>query len=342
MNHSRYLSITSAIPLVFVLSACGGGAGGPGGVGGQTTGFTSSQVLTAYKSTEAKDDTKKIADAQEDGIEGYGVATDDAAKSAVASTAGTYVIGKVQKNGDDKLTITVGGKEYKLSGGKSGNTGQLDLAYTAYGNTAHSSADGGGGDTNPNNGAYVLNAKYTSLAAFIKGGGTWSEIGHEDDEWNIPDMEGYGMIVTGLQTPKANMPTETAKNKGEYYYASIDSYGSGNFGASGSFDMTADFGNDTLTGYARVIGGIGDPDDPDHTEFNGTIDGNQFHGTTKDIADHTKVDYSGMTGTFAGGFYGPNAEEIAGVGTGTAKPENFLDPAADVSMAFVGRKKDTP
>jgi hypothetical protein len=339
MNYSGYLSITSAIPLAFVLSACGGGAGGPGGAGGQTTGFTSSKVLTAYAQTEAKDGTKTIDDAQKDGIEGYGVATDDAAKSAVVATAGTYVIGKVQKDGSDKLTITVGGKEYKLSGGQNNTTGQPGLAYTAYGNTAHSQAATGAGDTDPNNGAYVLNGQYTSLAAFIKGGGTWHEIGDEDDEWNIPDMEGYGMIVTGLQTPKENMPSQTANYHGEYYYASVDSSGDGNFGASGSFDMTADFGDSKLTGRARVIGGHGAPDDPDHTEFTGTIHGNQFDGTTKNIAA-AGAGYSGMDGTFAGGFYGPNAEEIAGVGTGTAKPENFGDPA-DVSMAFVG-KKQTP
>jgi hypothetical protein len=333
MNYSGYMVAATAIALAFGVAGCGStGSSSPSGSSTGSQAAASKDIIGKYTVTEA-DGTTDIDSAQKStagdgGIAGFGVAT--AGATSAVQTAGTYVLGNVQKIGDYTLKIKVGGQEYTLTGGTAGTTGQNGWAYTAYGNTSRSSAPG------ERNGAFLLNTENASLAMFTKGGDAWEEVGVEDDEWTIPNMEGYGMIVTGLQTPKENLPTETAKYKGEYYYAAVASDGTsdsiGTFGASGSFDMTADFGTNKLTGYARVIGGGGAPDDHDHTEFNGTIDGNQFYGTTKRLTD------VGMNGQFAGGFYGTNAQEIAGVGYGKAQPEQ-LGQEVDASMAFIGKKQ---
>lgn len=336
MNHSRYLSITSAVPLVFVLSACGGGAGGPGGVGGQTTGFTSSQVLTAYKSTEATaGGPPSINAAQQEagGIQGFGAAT--AGATSAVSTVGTYVVGNIDRSQTNTLKIKVGEKEYTLTQGDAGTT-DSGHEWFAYGNTAHTSTD-------DSKGAYVLNSDYVSLAAFTKGG-KWQPVdpsvdpGNEDDEWTIPDMEGYGMIVTGLQTPVDNLPKQTADYHGDYYFAGINSDdGEGTFGASGEFDMTANFETNKLTGSAKVYGAA----EPVHTIFDANISGSQFSGTA------TRKYATGLNGQLAGAFYGPNAEEIAGVAVGKAQPQQmWADPTdsttareIDVSAVFIGEKQ---
>lgn len=49
MKHSRYWSTTSAIPLAFLLSACGGGSGGPGAPGGTFLGFTKIEPNSTVK-----------------------------------------------------------------------------------------------------------------------------------------------------------------------------------------------------------------------------------------------------------------------------------------------------
>jgi len=322
---------TAAIALAFGVAGCSSS-----GSSGSSAGLTPAQkVLAAYTPIEATAGGPSINDAQKKagGIQGFGAAT--AGATSAASTVGTYVVGNVDRSQANTLKITVGEKEYTLTQGETGTT-TGGHEWFAYGNTAHTGTD-------PSKGAYVLNSDYVSLAAFTKGE-KWQPVdpsvdpGNEDDEWTIPNMEGYGMIVTGLQTPVDHLPKQTANYHGDYYFAGINpDDGEGTFGASGEFDMTANFETNKLTGSAKVYGAA----EPVHTTFDANISGSQFSGTA------TRQYTTGMNGQLAGAFYGPNAEEIAGVAIGKAQPQQmWTDPAdpttareIDVSAVFIGEKQ---
>jgi len=90
-------------------------------------------------------------------------------------------------------------------------------------------------------------------------------------------------------------------------------------GEVGTFSATADFGaRQEVTGTLRNNTG------QTAARLNGDIEGNQFTGTLSDTT-------SSRLGDVNGGFYGPNAEEIAGAGA-------FEDGQDKLAISFIGSR----
>ncbi len=276
----------------------------PGKVGGGTP-LTSTQMMSSYKPTMADpaNPGRTITQAQEQGpVEGFGLAS--ATQTAATTTVGTYAIGKVDRSEPGKVKIEFGGQSYTmnrngLTGGR--NIGGKNYAYHGFGNTMGNPAAG-------QNGAILMNSDYVSVAAFVKGGGAWQQPIPSKDQWVVPGADGYGLLVTGLETPGANMPkNQTAMYNGQYVFGVKD--GSDVIiGPDGFVSMNVDFNTNKITGFARSF------DHPaPHTLVNAEIvNQNQFAGKVSRGPNNP----TGMNGDIAGAFFGPNAEQMAGAGVG--------------------------
>lgn len=119
-----------------------------------------------------------------------------------------------------------------------------------------------------------------------------------------------GFVIFGVRTPVADVPsTGTATYNGETIGALVDAAGTV-FTVAGDAQLVADFAAGTLGGDFTGIGKINvltDVVSPwrDFT-ITTTINGNAFDGTAQ-------TDDGVLSGTAAGGFFGPAAEEAAGV-----------------------------
>lgn len=119
-------------------------------------------------------------------------------------------------------------------------------------------------------------------------------------------------ILFAHGTPTADMPSGTATYQGYSTQVTSDTYEKGG-GLVGSSAFNVDFGKKTITGSVSGAGL--------HTvNLSGTITGNTF---SNGVTDLNRMQFNG-------GFYGPNAAELAGI---------YLDNGAEVGGTFGATKK---
>jgi len=128
-------------------------------------------------------------------------------------------------------------------------------------------------------------------------------------------VSSYGVYGVGVATPTSQMPTT-----GSALYTGSAIGVLGYKAASGSTvmatvtgvtELTANFASGAVTG--GIYGVRSGTSTATDILFNaGTIKGNSFAGTTAVGTNSAGIALTGATGTFGGGFYGPNAKEITG------------------------------
>jgi len=135
-----------------------------------------------------------------------------------------------------------------------------------------------------------------------------------------------GTFVTGYETPVSAVPTSgTATYSGINNVTGIvASYQSGQLARAsllGNGSFSADFGAAKLTGTLTNMTVITANPTATATPWNNvsvtaSIAGNHFNGSATAAAPSAVTNYTltgGAAGNFNGGFYGPNADELAGV-----------------------------
>ncbi len=131
-------------------------------------------------------------------------------------------------------------------------------------------------------------------------------------QWNSPNGSNrslnFGTVVFGVQTPAANMPTTGSATYDGSTFGTLN-IGSTLYNVGGFVELTADFSTSNVTGSTALMskqnlqtGGVSAWRD---LTFNATITSgtNQFLGSAAS-------DDSAVTGTVAGGFYGPSTNGI--------------------------------
>jgi len=133
-------------------------------------------------------------------------------------------------------------------------------------------------------------------------------------------VSSYGVYGVGVATPTSQMPTTgsalyTGSAVGELSYKPVVTGGgtavTNVTPFTGVTQLTANFASATMTGgvFGVRAGGF----DVTNILFTGgTITGNSFTGSAGGGTNGAAIALTGATGTFAGGFYGPNAKEITG------------------------------
>ncbi|MEM5500344.1 transferrin-binding protein-like solute binding protein [Ahrensia kielensis] len=146
-------------------------------------------------------------------------------------------------------------------------------------------------------------------------------IGYQIYDGSEPNLRGVAVI--GAETPQAAMDALASSAKPIAKYSGtfrVDSFPTAEFASvsssrtrvRGDFDMEADFGAGTISGEttyveAREPGQNDFSKNDNHFEFSKTdITGNGYEGTVT-------ANGGDAVGKYSGGFYGPSAEEIAGV-----------------------------
>lgn len=175
-------------------------------------------------------------------------------------------------------------------------------------------------------------SKYSSAAS-------WSHNRYADDEWEFGT---WGYVVHGSRTPAAAMPTVgSATYRGEAYaqvWEPTPANASVRFSQSysGSLNLTADFAAGSIAGRidnlrrGTTFGSDSAPVSGEFTIGNGTIQGNAL---SADLSGSDLTNEVAFTGNVRGAFYGPAAEEAAGVMEATGDDNTLLHGR------FIGRKQ---
>lgn len=298
--------------------------GASGGTGPAGAPLDSSTVLSAYTRTFSNG-TNTALDSEQSGsgLEGMGVGTESAASAATPNA--TYLTGKIGISPDQQnATFTLGGHTYTMS--KVGSNISGTGAYSAYTVAQYSDADTSG--TQSYDTLNLINNGSVSLAILSR-----NIAKGEHDPLTEPDAFGIPSIfLGGNETLPANIPHQQVSYSGVWDMTALPvAYGTGSGGglamtteAYGTFAADADFNSHALT----LVG----KDSSNNVAINGTgtISGSQFNGNV------TFAGPASGSGTMAGAFYGPAADQIGGVinGTGTVNGEGD----GPVIGGFIGDK----
>jgi len=129
-------------------------------------------------------------------------------------------------------------------------------------------------------------------------------------------VSSYGVYGVGVATPTAQMPTTgtalyTGSAIGVLGYKPATATSTVVTNITGVTELTANFASGALTG--GIYGVRASPAYyVNDILLTGTIKGNGFSGGATVGGYAGSIDLTGVTGTFGGGFYGPNAKEITG------------------------------
>jgi hypothetical protein len=266
------------------------------------------KALQSYRATVAgaSGSPATLTDAKAQGVEGFEAGT--LGTVAAADPTGRFATAKIQTTSSG-LKVTVDGTTFTMPVGQAPMSqtinghvfqvalyGQLDGNYVPSGNTA-----------------VTLEIDDASLTMFIKNYQAAYDAGQNVTNYTY---DGYAIIATGRETSTDHLPTVIAQYKGGWFLISgANSANSGSVGgSSGQFTATVDFNAKTLAAVVQ--------DFSNSTVATATakISGNKFIGTATG---------SNFNGEIIGGFYGPNAEQIAGVGHGLSSSEN-------AELGFIG------
>jgi hypothetical protein len=287
-------------PLAQLAAATGGG---PIDLDGDGVVTAAEKVLQGYSPTYAGaaggPTTVGAAASSAGGINGFGVGT--AGVTSAADTTGTYKTANIKLVGND-LQVTVDGKSYTMSATDSYQNATIAGKSYSVRNFGVTNAElGGAGNIAARNVGSTLTLNDTaSLTIFVKNYARAAAAGNFNYSY-----DGYSIIATGLETPASGIPTSIVSYSGGWFLISgLGATGTSSgqvSGVSGDFQLTANFGTKAVTMLAK------DGSNQNIASVTGKISGNKFVGTST----------GQFAGDVAGGFYGTNAQEVAGVGNGT-------------------------
>ena len=157
----------------------------------------------------------------------------------------------------------------------------------------------------------IRDGQHVATKFYFEGTGLQTQTGRVTD---------VGAAIIGDLTPEQNLPA-SANYRGQWNGAVAEGTSVQNTGATrvGSFSATADFGP-----RQKVNGTFRDTDGLIAARLDADITGNQFSGSFSDQTSNT-------VGDIKGGFFGPNAEEIAGVGAVSEDDDK-------IAISFIGSR----
>ena len=141
----------------------------------------------------------------------------------------------------------------------------------------------------------------------------------------------------GFRTPTSSIPTGTASYSGTYrpvVNQSVDDWHTGAIGSgllsNGTFTATVDFD-------AGSISGVMPNGYSTDGSFTATVSGNRFSGTLTDVyhSGNALQTPQPISVPLTGGFFGPDAEEIAGTFSGT---DTYYGSTISLDGTFIGSK----
>lgn len=290
----RYSGLTALVFLCALLGACGGGGGGgaPLGAGDPVPvpdppAPTNDSLadLTVDETFEALSVVMKFD------VDGAGTASN--VSSNLVDQSGNATVS--YDIGDDSFRVNVsqGGVSFADTFAPANiDPGQSDTSFTVY------------SKNNDDRVLILLNPQDPELDFTYGTFGNWLNV----DRAGSTLSQGY--VIFGIRTPAANVPgTGTATYSGETFGSLVDAAGTV-FSVTGTAQLTADFAAGTLGGDfndAAKINVLTDVVSPwRNFTITTTINGNVFDGTAQ-------TDDGVLSGTAAGGFFGPGAEEAGGV-----------------------------
>lgn len=255
-------------------------------------------VLTEYPVTE-KTATNTLATEQDDGLEGFGAGQGpgipvSSIDLVVATANGDFGFGGVEVNpGNAGAGITITG----ITGGTDGITEtsvtyQFPVVGTSTGGTINGQVVTETVYLSDPHVLSVTNQNYSSLALL--------GLEVESDESN----DARFALINGLRTPESSLPTSTVNYGGIYGIATSSSLTE----TTGTFDATADFNSGSISGTMTETG-----DTVSNGSFSGSIRGAQFDASMISSTDDYRIGSSEMIGEF----FGPAAEEIGAVSSGS-------------------------
>ena len=235
-------------------------------------------------------------------------------QSVVSISPGTAAAGTATMNAGATLAYSAPGNSYQLDVGNPAlGVSHVALTPSSSGSASVFQADLGGGAA-----AFVdiVNPATSSLS--------WTSYGF----WDVHASASYtnAAFVTGYATPDAGVPTSgtaayTGSVVGEAFHpdaAGID--GVDFYQLAGSASLQANFGNRSISGNLTNMttkSFEGDVSPWNSVSLLGSISGGQFSGTsaaTSAPANSGSLS-TAANGTFAGMFFGPNAQELGAVWT---------------------------
>ena len=218
---------------------------------------------------------------------------------SLAATGGTAVgassstTASINEISSTRSSVTIGGRSYSVSQSAPGV--QTNSANTfAY--VPSSSFSG------------IRSGRHVDTGFYVQGSNLFTP---------TERVSNVGAIIDGNLTPVQNLPA-VAVYRGTWNGAIIENNQVSAIGGGGNFTATADFGpRQEVTGTLR---------DGASTLFNidADINGNEFSGTLNSSTNQPVLPVQG-------GFFGPNAEEIAGAAAGSIN-------GAQVGVSFIGNR----
>lgn len=302
MGHIARLTTSAA--MLAALAACDSGSGS----GASTTRNFAADAGTAVK---ALDDGKTLT-AQEGGVASVDVNFGGGPTALVAHDVA------IKKNASGELSLIIDGVEQAFTTADrfiepDGSSFGYDINDPAGNRFIGLFSQNGELDTvlDPNNPSYLQVWSFST-----------NQVGPDP---NANEPRGFAVVGTETQAAAlASLPSATYSG-----YAQIDTYPTTGFVNSatsrsrvnGDLSMAADFGAATIFGSIGNLdgNGPGQPNAPiagsiamDQT----AISGNGFAGTlTPDATFLADTGVSGTTGSYAGTFYGPSADQLGGTMT---------------------------
>lgn len=288
----RFSGLTALVFLCAFLAACGGGGGGgaPLDVGDPVPlppppTNDSLADLTVDETFEALSVVMKFD------VDGAGTASN--ISSNLVDQSGNATVS--YDVGDDSFAISVnqGGISFADTFAPADiDPGQSDASFTVYSKNSDDRV------------LILLNPQDPELDFTYGTFGNWLDV----DQAGNSLSQGY--VIFGVRTPAADVPsTGTATYEGETVGSLVDAAGT-IYTVTGTAQLTADFAAGTLDGDfgdAAKIDVLTDIVSPwRNFTISTTINGNTFDGTAQ-------TDDGVLSGTAAGGFFGPGAEEAGGV-----------------------------
>jgi hypothetical protein len=256
-------------------------------------------------------------------------------QSVVSIAPGTVAADTTTMKAGATITYSAPGNSYQLDVGNPAlGVSNAVLNPSPSGSVTVFQADLGGGAT-----AFldIVNPATSSLS--------WTSYGF----WDVHASANYTStaFVTGYATPAAAVPTSgTASYTGSVVGEAFHPDGAGIDGVNfyqlaGNASLQANFGTASITGNLTNMttkSFEGDVSPWNSVSLLGSISGGQFSGTsavTSAPANSGSLS-AAATGTFAGMFFGPNAQELGAVWTlfdGTSSAVGSIGATTDISGA---------
>lgn len=330
----KYVYLAGSIALALAMAGCsssgsGGGGGGGGGSYGSAAALTNAYAASAtHHSTSVPDSITALE--RSGGTSGFGAGT---VVGAAAATGTTFKIGQIALDrSENQLILTIDGQRRVLN--RTDGEEYHGAFVEAFGYDAL--REGRSGEVAEVAHLYYLDgtdgtpSSYVTIVGHMKSA-NWTNFGGTD-YWYWQPNEGsiqeINALITGVLTPSSGIPKETVQYGGFWGLATESALVAVD---GGYFDVKADFAAGKISGRAGSFDYETFGFDEVSTNLSGNITGSTFNGTATRLGNND----AGLNGQFAGGFFGPSAQQIAGTGNGQVRLEGI---ETDAVVIFYGQK----